>query len=123
MPRKPSKTDANQSEIVALYRSIGAAITFTHELKNAFDLIISYKGRHYPTEVKDGAKFPNYFWKLNEEKKQEFLVKQLTDGERECMDRYRSVGAPYNIVYDKISALKAIGYDLPNTRKIKNSKG
>jgi hypothetical protein len=51
------RVDANQSDIVARLREVGASVTPTHEIGRGFpDLAIGFRGVTYLAEVKDGSK-------------------------------------------------------------------
>jgi hypothetical protein len=106
--RRAAKVDSNQAQIVEALRKIGAYVVHTHQLKNAFDILVSYRGRLTPMEIKDGNKFPKKFFKMSEDEKESYLVNQLTDGERDCMMNLIATNTPYTIVYDIDSAIKAI---------------
>ena len=58
--RRQAKTDANQSDIVAGLRSIGATVQPLHAVgKGCPDLLIGYRGVNYTIEIKDGSKPPS----------------------------------------------------------------
>ena len=58
--RRAAKTDANQSEIVAALRSIGASVHDTSSVGRGFpDLVVGFRGRNWIIECKDGAKVPS----------------------------------------------------------------
>ena len=58
--RRASKTDANQSEIVAALRAIGASVHDTSAVGRGFpDLVVGHRGRNFLIECKDGAKVPS----------------------------------------------------------------
>ena len=93
--RRAAKVDANQNEIVSALRKVGAAVVITSQLKNAFDLIVGYRGKLYIMEVKDGEKPKS--------------SQRLTEGEQKCADLMQSVGVDYHVVLSIESALKIIG--------------
>lgn len=101
--RTAAKSDKNQPEIVDAYRKIGAIVLIVSQLKNCFDILVAYEGVIYMVEIKDGDKFPKYFKDL--ENKQDFLVNQLTKGEKEFYNKCVEQKAPYMIVWDIDSAL------------------
>jgi len=60
MPKLRSKVDANQAEIVKIFRSAGASVCCTHMLGRGFpDLVVGWGGQNILIEVKDGSKPPS----------------------------------------------------------------
>ena len=61
MSRKyAAKVDANQSEIVAALRAVGASVDPCHAVGAGFpDLAVGFRGANYFIEVKDGRKPPS----------------------------------------------------------------
>ena len=58
--RRAAKVDANQAEIVAALRAVGATVQPLHSVgKGCPDLLVGYRGRNLLIEVKDGAKPPS----------------------------------------------------------------
>ena len=58
--RRAAKVDANQAEIVARFRSLGASVEPLHAVGGGVpDLLIGYEGQNYLIEVKDGKKPPS----------------------------------------------------------------
>lgn len=58
--RRAAKIDANQPEIVAALRSIGATVAVTSTVGQGFpDICVGYRGRSILMEVKDGSKPPS----------------------------------------------------------------
>jgi len=82
--RRASKVDKNQPEIVKAFRDMGATVLVTSQLKNAFDLLVGYKGQLYIVEVKDGKLPPS--------------KRKLTEGECACRFNFNAVGVHYHIV-------------------------
>ncbi len=82
--RYSSKTDKNQAQIVEYFRKAGAHVLLTHQLKNAFDLLVGYRGRLFIVEVKDGTLPPS--------------KRKLTEGEKRCSEAFSRVGVSYHIV-------------------------
>lgn len=82
--RRNAKVDINQPEIVEALRSMGAFVLHTHQLKNAFDILVGYKGKLFIMEIKDGKLPPS--------------KKRLSNGELECKEGFESVEVPYHIV-------------------------
>lgn len=107
--RQAAKTDQNHQEIVNEARKVGAKVLDVSQLKNCFDLLIGYEGKWIAAEVKDGAKFPKYFWELDQTQKDEYLEKTLTEGEVKFKTASMSRELPYKIIYNKESLFKAIG--------------
>lgn len=58
--RRQAKTDANQAEIVAALRRVGASVQPLHAVGNGCpDLLVGFRGLNYLLEVKDGKKPPS----------------------------------------------------------------
>jgi hypothetical protein len=88
MLRTASRVDANQPDIVRALRGIGASVLHCHVLKNAFDILVGYRGRTFLMEIKATEK------------------DKLTPGEAEFMATWR--GSTYHIVYTPDQAIKII---------------
>lgn len=82
-PRLICRVDANQPEIVAAMRAIGASVLHLHTLKNCFDVLVGYRARTFLIEIKDPAQPPG--------------KRQLTAGEEEFRRTWR--GSEYHIVH------------------------
>lgn len=55
------RTDANQTEIVAALRKIGATVQPIHEIgKGCPDILVGYAGRNYAIEIKSGTEGLTY---------------------------------------------------------------
>lgn len=92
--RTVAKVDKNQPEIVKALRKLGAAILPTHQLKNAFDILVGFRGKLFMVEIKDGTLPPS--------------KKRLTPGEQKCKQDFESVGVKYHIIYSIDDAIKMI---------------
>lgn len=58
--RRAAKVDANQTDIVAALRKIGATVQPLHGVGSGCpDLLVGYRGVNYAIELKDGAKPPS----------------------------------------------------------------
>lgn len=58
--RRAARTDANQPDIVAALRKIGATVQPLHAVgQGCPDLLAGYQGQNFLIEVKDGAKPPS----------------------------------------------------------------
>ena len=79
-----AKVDANQADIVAELRRLGAYVLLVHRLKNCCDCLIMYKGFCVAVEIKDGEKAPSQC--------------ELSAGEREFMDQWTSNGGKWALV-------------------------
>ena len=56
----PKRVDANQAEIVADLRGIGATVQHLHEVgKGCPDLLVGWQGNNWLFELKDGSKPPS----------------------------------------------------------------
>jgi hypothetical protein len=91
--RTAAKVDANQPDIVAGLRAIGASVLHLHELgQGAPDILVGFRGVNFLMEIKDGAK-PLY-------------AQRLTSFEEQFHDRW--VGQLI-VVRSLSDALRAIG--------------
>jgi len=60
MPKFAARVDANQAQIVAALRKVGATVTPTHAAGAGFpDITVGFRGVNYLMEVKDGVKPPS----------------------------------------------------------------
>ena len=92
--RRSAKVDSNQPEIVKALRSIGAFVLVTSQLKNAFDVLVGYRGKLFIIEIKDGSR--------------PLSQRKLTDGELKCKEGFESVGIPYHVVNSIDEAIELI---------------
>jgi hypothetical protein len=93
--RRAAAIDKNQPAIIEALRRTGAHVTITSQLKNAFDLIVVYKGVVYICEVKDGNLAPS--------------SKKLTEGELGCKASVERAGGTYYVIGSINEALHMIG--------------
>jgi hypothetical protein len=57
---RAGKVDDNQRSVVMALRAIGCLVHHTHEAGGGFpDLLVGYRGRWLPVEIKDGSKPPS----------------------------------------------------------------
>ena len=57
---RAAKVDANQPEIVAALRAVGATVQPLHTVgRGCPDLLVGWRGRNHLIEVKDGSKSPS----------------------------------------------------------------
>jgi hypothetical protein len=96
--KRNAKVDANQKHIVDALRAAGAYVLHTHQLKNAFDILVGFRGKTYVMEIKNPEKLKKAY-------SYEDLEKSLTDGERKCKDEFAAVGVTYHIVASVEEAL------------------
>jgi len=73
--RRVAKVDSNHKEIVQELRNRGASVLNTHQLKNAFDILVGYAGSNYAFEIKDPNKPPS--------------ARKLTEGEKGFHDAWK----------------------------------
>ena len=99
--QRNAKVDANQPEIVEQLRRMGAVVLLTHQIKNAFDILVGFRGKTYMMEIKN----PKYLPKVYD---RERLEKALSDGEKECMELFKKVDVPYHIVATIDEAIQII---------------
>jgi hypothetical protein len=89
---RAARTDANQSEIVAMLRKAGYSVTPTHMVGKGFpDLTVGKHGKVWLLEVKDGSKPPS--------------ARKLTDDEWKWHDAWRGHVA---VVESPEQALEAV---------------
>jgi len=92
--RRAAAVDANQPEIVKLFRKLGWYVLIISQLKNCCDIIVSKKGRTIAIEIKDGDKPPS--------------ARQLSEGEEKfrrewqgfyelviCLDDVKGINSQY----------------------------
>ena len=89
--RRAAKVDVNQPEIVKALRKVGATVLITSQLKNAFDILVGYRGQLFIIEIKDGTLSPSR--------------RKLTDGEIKCKTDFERVGVTYHIANSVDGAL------------------
>lgn len=89
--RRAAKKDANHNEIKQALENVGAYVHDTHQLKNAFDCLVYYKGNTYTCEIKGGKN-------------------KLTEGESACKEKIERAGVCYNILRSTEDALRMIGF-------------
>ena len=106
--QRNAKVDGNQKEIVDKIRKLGAKVIHVHTVKKFTDIIVLFRGCAYFIEIKDGRNFPDYYKDLTGAGKRIFLEKKLTDGEAECMDKFKSASVPYHIVSSFDEALSIL---------------
>jgi hypothetical protein len=80
--RRNAKVDLNQPELVKQIRALGGYVLHTHQLKNAFDILVGYEGEIYILEIKNNSKG------------------KLTKGELLCKEGFNSVGVPYYVIWN-----------------------
>jgi hypothetical protein len=73
--RRAAKVDANQAQIVQQLRRCGYTVLPTHQLKNAFDVLVGAHGLNFAFEIKDPAKPPS--------------ARKLTPGEQAFQEKWR----------------------------------
>lgn len=86
---RAAKIDANQPEIVQFLRAHGAYVRSVAQLKNAFDLLVCYKGCTFMVEVK-------------QEKG------KLTEGEAKFKSEVEAVGCKYWVIRSCEDALEML---------------
>lgn len=92
--RRDAKVDRNQPEIVEALRKLGAFVLITSQLKNAFDILVGYKGKLFIMEIKDGLLPPS--------------ARKLSSGEATCEAGFNLVGVPYYTVLSIDHAIEII---------------
>ena len=93
--RRAARIDANQPEIVAALRGVGAAVQPLHTVgKGCPDLLVSHRMKTFLIEIKDGAKPPS--------------ARRLTQDQIEWHDAWRDT---VHIVETVADALRVIGME------------
>jgi len=80
--RRNAKVDLNQPLLVKQIRALGCYVLHTHQLKNAFDILVAYDSKVYIIEIKNDSKG------------------KLTEGEIKCKEAFEAVGVEYHVVWD-----------------------
>jgi len=74
--RRAAKIDANQHEIVEMFRRLGYSVLLLHTVgRGCPDILIGKHGRSYLIEIKDGSKPPS--------------ARKLTEDEKKFHDLWR----------------------------------
>jgi len=92
--RRAARTDSNHQDIVKSLRDIGCTVLNTHQLKNAFDILVGYRGNLFIVEIKDGDKPKS--------------ARKLTEGEEKCKRDFERVGVSYNVIESVEEAIKLV---------------
>ena len=96
--RQAAKTDTNQTRIVKALRAVpGCDVLSLAQLKKCFDILVFFKGKIFPMEIKN----PDYVPKKGVET-------MLSEGEREFKARVEATGNRYYIVTTPEEALRII---------------
>lgn len=98
---RAAKVDVNQPKIVKALERAGAVVLSIHIVKKAFDVLVGFRGQLFIVEIKNPEYLPKTY-------NRERLEKSLTDGEVECMNKFKKVGVPYYIVATIDEALNVI---------------
>ena len=96
--QRNAKVDSNQPQIVKGLRRIGAKVLPCHQLKNAFDILVGYKGKLFMMEIKNPEYLPKKYLKESAEDQRKRLEGLLSEGEHTCMEVFQSVGVNYHII-------------------------
>ena len=57
---RAGRVDANQTEIVAAFRSMGCSVAITSNVRGGFpDIVVGIDGLNLLVEIKDGSKIPS----------------------------------------------------------------
>ena len=78
------KRDRNHKDIVLACRKVGAHVIDVATVKNAFDILVGYRGQLVAIEIKDGLKPPSQ--------------RLLTSGEIKCKNALEAVDVPYYVI-------------------------
>ncbi len=97
MRKRTNKVDANQNELVELWRGFGAvAIPVSGDPEVGFDVILAFRGKISLVEVKDGNKPPS--------------KQKLTPGELKRKEELESVECKLDIVTTPEEAVALLGF-------------
>jgi len=99
--RRSAKVDENQTAIVEGLRRMGAKVFLVHQVKNLFDIIVFYRCEIFVMEIKNPDSLP----KVYDRKR---LERELTEGERKCMQDVEWTGNEYHIVTTLEQAIQII---------------
>jgi Holliday junction resolvase len=88
------RVDQNQKQIVSALRKKGAVVLILSNVKNAFDLLVGYKGQLFIIEVKNGELPPSQ--------------RKLTKGELKCKAMFEAVGVTYHVIESVEQAINLI---------------
>lgn len=80
--RRIARVDENQPLIVKQIRELGGYVLHTHQLKNAFDILVGYESKLFIIEIKQNSKG------------------KLTSGELKCKEGFNSVGVGYYTIWN-----------------------
>ena len=119
--KRAAKKDINHNDIKEALQKIGAYVHDTHQLKDAFDCIVFFRGQSFVIEIKNSSYLPNYYTDLSKQEKRKYLEGILSDGEKKCMDRVQKTGVTYHILSTVEEALNLVAPDRLTTinQKIK----
>ena len=93
--RRAAKVDANQSDIVAALRAVGASVQPLHSVgQGCPDLMVGYRGQTFALEIKDGSLPPS--------------ARKLTDAQVEWHSQWRGQVAVVNSVREALIAIGAL---------------
>lgn len=95
--RRAAKIDANQPEIVAAFRAVGASVQPLHSVgQGCTDLLVGFRGQNYAVEVKDGSLPPS--------------ARKLTPAQVEWHGAWRGQVAVVNSVDEAMSLIGVTSY-------------
>ena len=98
MMRRAANIDANQAQIVAALRQVGALVQHLHTVGGGCpDLLVGFRRRLVLLEVKDGSRKPS--------------DRKLTEAEQKFHALWRAAGLPVFVVENVEQALEAIGHN------------
>lgn len=92
---RAAKIDANQPEIIAALRKVGASVQPLHTVgQGCVDLLVGYRGANHCLEIKDGSKPPS--------------ARELTDDQIEWHLNWRGHAMVVNTVDEALIAIGAV---------------
>jgi len=96
-----TSVDLNQKKIFGSMRAIGAVVVPTNHVKHAFDCIAFYRGKIFVIEIKNPERLPKKYDRQR-------LIKELSTGEKKCMEKIEGVGCQYHIITTTDEAIKLL---------------
>ncbi len=92
--KRNARVDENQKEIVSALRNVGCYVLHLHQVKNAFDILIFWRGETWCCEIKSDKQPPS--------------KQRLTEGENLCKSSMEAVGVSYHVVKNPQEALRLV---------------
>jgi Holliday junction resolvase len=92
---RAGRVDANQNEIVAVFRQLGCSVAITSNVRGGFpDIVVGVNGLNLLVEIKDGSKVPS--------------ARKLTDDEQRFHDNWKGRAVVVESVDDVVALVNGI---------------